>query len=430
MLNKIFLVFIAVWSSVLLFACNQKDDKKNSENFEIAATDPRVTHQNPVWLSAEGQTISTHDSVPSGKYKVLGFLNYESVKLEKIDGVWTLNANLNLRSDSSEIIWNKKIQAQPSQNSFEEQWHVISDEPISVWGMCLDKDSKDFCQSVVIDIFVNHGDRVHALQLIAETNGAREFQFEESEKSKLAEQAKAELSVQEEVEGVDPEEYKSVYVGHIFETGGLSKATDQVIGLPNRGKLQNSSSLKDAILGVEEAVAFVHPERKRFFGSYEMMGILKTLAVNSKAYPRQAKLWVGDISMKTGGLIRDSRHVSHQNGLDVDIGYPLKRDQVGSFINVVSRGGLASDFQMNETWGAFKTTWDLGVTDRIFIGGTIKRAVCKYAKSVKEYEKYSQLLRHLRPTPGHDNHYHLRIKCTPNQPRCRMMGPPPTGTGC
>lgn len=161
------------------------------------------------------------------------------------------------------------------------------------------------------------------------------------------------------------------------------------------------------------------------------MDVLNKLGESSKSMARAAPLWVGDISLKNGGRITNSGHKSHQNGIDVDLAYPMTTDYTGGFKSIFTgNGSLNSGFQTQETWELFKKAWSLDVTDRIFVGSRVKRVFCNHSQKIGEKEGFSQLLRRMRPTPGHDNHFHLRIKCTPNQPRCRMMGPPPGGTGC
>lgn len=416
-------------SLFIVIGCQRHEDAK-PETFSVEAADPRVTHESPLWLSYD-KNISMSESAPEGDATVIGFLKAQNAALTSVEGGWHLTTELSLVGADGEAKWNAELSATAS-SDFNGSWTVNGDDGIRALGTCLHAKPKGGCEEVVIDIILNSGGKRHAVQLIATLAGAT-FAIEGDEEAR---QATIEAMAMDpaDVEGEDPAEYKSVYVGNLFPplNDALSKVANQVIGLPNKGSMEKASNLNAIVTAGALPVSFVHPYRKRYYGSFEMMDTLVKLAAVSKAMPRGANLWVGDVSNKNGRRITDSGHKSHQNGLDVDIGYAMTRSQTGGFTDIVTgSGGLIKDHQMSETWGQFKAVWDMGVTDRIFIGATVKRHVCKYAKKQEgEFAKYGQLLRHMRPTPGHDNHYHLRIKCTPNQPRCRMIGPPPAGTGC
>lgn len=422
-----------LFASLLLFAVGcARNQEPESQKFEAKTSDPRVSHLNPVWLTTEDQKITVNESAPQGSQgTVIGFLKSTNAVLEKNQGLWNFSANLSLLDGEGNEIWKDHFNARPEVESFDGQWRSEGPSGLRVMGTCLETNAAGNCKGVVLDVFYTVNGQRHAVQLVAELESNNGFSFEQ-EKAALEAQQEASQS-NDEVEGVDPEEYHSLYVGHLFGADPIqgvpgAKPADQVIGLPQRGSMQNSTSLKGILNGDLSRIDFVHPTREVFYGSQEMMGILQALAGKSKEMPRKGKLWVGDISRQKGGYV--GNHKSHQNGLDVDVAYPTMRVPTGGFINIVKSGTVISDFQIQEAWDLFKTTWDSGSTDRIFVGSVVKRAFCKYAKVQKEYDSYGELLRRLRPTPGHDNHFHLRIKCTPNQPRCRMIGPPPSGTGC
>lgn len=415
-------------SLFVIMGC-QRNQESKPETFTVEAADPRVTHESPLWLSYN-ETIEVHEAAPAGDATVVGFLKAQNAALTAIEGGWVLNTHLLLVGGDGLPQWDADLAAVAS-SDFNGVWSVNGNDGTRALGTCLHENPNGGCAEAVIDIFKEHGGKRHAVQLIATLDGAK-FDIEGDEQTRAAAIEAANMDPSD-VEGEDPAEYKSMYVGNLFPplNDAVSKVTNQVIGLPNSGSMVKASNLKEIVTAGALPVSFVHPYRKRYYGSFEMMETLIKLASASKAMPRAANLWVGDVSNKNGKRITDSGHKSHQNGLDVDIGYAMTRGQTGGFVDIVTgKGGLIADHQMSETWGQFKAVWDMKVTDRIFIGAVVKRHVCKHAKKEGEYEKYGQLLRHMRPTPGHDNHYHLRIKCTPNQPRCRMIGPPPTGTGC
>lgn len=416
-------------TALVIFSGCRRNEESKPETFSVEAADPRVTHENPLWLSYD-QSIEVQESAPAGDATVVGFLKAQNASLALADGAWSLRTHLSLVDGDGSPHWDTELTA-VAPADFNGAWSVGGADGARALGTCLHAGANGGCGEAVIDVLVAREGKRHAVQLIATLEGAR-FDIEGDEQTRAAALEAASMDPSD-VEGEDPAEYKSLYVGNLFPplNDAVAKVTNQVIGLPNSGSMEKASNLKSIVTAGQLPVSFVHPYRQRYYGSFEMMETLIKLAAVSKAMPRGANLWVGDVSNKNGRRIQDSGHKSHQNGLDVDLGYAMTRGQTGGFTDIVTDGGgLIADHQMAETWGQFKAVWDMKVTDRIFIGATVKRHVCRYAKKVGDYEQYGQLLRHLRPTPGHDNHYHLRIKCTPNQPRCRMIGPPPTGTGC
>lgn len=210
-----------------------------------------------------------------------------------------------------------------------------------------------------------------------------------------------------------------------------NRPRDQVIGEADSGSLQRASNLT---LKESDSFNVIRPSRKRHFGSYELVEIIDYIGRVSQQRSMGA-LQVGDLSLAYGGKIPNSNHRSHQNGLDVDIAYPVRNsDKV--FTNMVtSEGYVRRDLKIEETWTLLKAAWATKSVDRIFVDRKIKQALCVVAQQKGDLKRdgtgsMSELLRRVRPTPGHGTHFHLRIRCSLEQPQCRMMGDPPTGSGC
>jgi penicillin-insensitive murein endopeptidase len=210
-----------------------------------------------------------------------------------------------------------------------------------------------------------------------------------------------------------------------------NRPKDQAIGSPNKGTMQNATSMKDRLAAAGGTFRLLNEWRKRYYGTFELAEVIQYIASYSKKLPVSGALRVGDLSQKDGGKLVNSRHKSHQNGLDADLGYPtanLNKD--GGFADLVKGGKINSDLSIPETWALFKTAWASKTVDRIFLDQLIKNSLCELAKKKGEFGSHTELLRRLRPTAGHDTHFHLRIRCSVHQPRCRMMGDPPAGSGC
>ncbi len=127
---------------------------------------------------------------------------------------------------------------------------------------------------------------------------------------------------------------------------------------------------------------------------------------------------VGDISRKRGGHFPP--HASHQNGLDVDMGYvPSNRKNYGRFFKA-TRGGIDA----RRTFRMMKCFIDTGEVEYIFADTAIQRRLYNYAK--RHYSKaqlgklfqYPRSRHHrvgiIRHSKGHDHHFHLRFR-TPRQ---------------
>jgi len=131
-------------------------------------------------------------------------------------------------------------------------------------------------------------------------------------------------------------------------------------------------------------------------------------------------LVVGDVSQFGGGF--SSRHASHQNGLDIDIGflgskgYQLPTTHFPK--DMVVNDQLTSNFGINENWiflnVAIRSNWTLFA----IVHPAVKQAFCEVAKSSKDFEKYRLVLAHVITDKSHFDHFHFRLKCPISSPAC------------
>jgi len=143
-------------------------------------------------------------------------------------------------------------------------------------------------------------------------------------------------------------------------------------------------------------------------------------------------LIVGDISKQGGGFFPP--HVSHQNGLDVDLGYiqvgATETDHEHFAKNLVSGHRLSSRFSVAQNWklvaDAVNTNW----TYLILAHPAVKKAFCKMAETSPNPDFYATVLAQIVPDSTHTDHFHVRLKCPESSPRC-IPGPPRLNkTGC
>jgi murein endopeptidase len=129
------------------------------------------------------------------------------------------------------------------------------------------------------------------------------------------------------------------------------------------------------------------PDRAwRRWGTDELVRIiLRVLATYAADHPRAARVGIGDLSRPHGGWF-GPRHVSHQNGLDVDVYYPRldRRERPPLRVSQI-------DFQLSQ---ALVDLFVRARAERIFVGPNIR---------LRGPAAVVQVL------GGHDNHLHVRI---------------------
>jgi hypothetical protein len=127
----------------------------------------------------------------------------------------------------------------------------------------------------------------------------------------------------------------------------------------------------------------------RLYGNERTIrAIISVLAAYHAAHPHAPRVVVGDISRRDGGQMDE--HVSHQNGLDVDVYYP----------------------RLDQRLSAPVTT---GQVDRVLAQDLLDRFIAAGARMV--FVGYSTGLRGpggvVVPYPNHANHMHVRFPAPP-----------------
>lgn len=168
----------------------------------------------------------------------------------------------------------------------------------------------------------------------------------------------------------------------------------------------------------------MRPDRRRHFAHRKMIEFVRGLA----AAARKAGLGtvsLGDLSQPRGGPA-PSGHSSHQTGLDIDVWYAVgKRGKRPKPAPMVDR-------ERNRTmarWGARQVKLlALAAADprveRIFVHPVLKRALCDSAKRDRGW------LRRVRPWWGHDEHFHVRLRCPDGDQGCLPQDAIADGDGC
>lgn len=172
--------------------------------------------------------------------------------------------------------------------------------------------------------------------------------------------------------------------------------------------------------------------RNRNWGHPRLIALLERLSKRAPGVGWNGLL-VGDIAQARGGPMLTG-HASHQIGLDADIWLtPMpdrrlsraEREEM-SATNVVRADKLDVDYKVwtPQHLALIRTAAKDGQVARLFVNPAIKRALCREAGSDRAW------LTKVRPTWGHNYHFHIRAECPPGEAGCSDQDPPPVGDGC
>ncbi len=210
---------------------------------------------------------------------------------------------------------------------------------------------------------------------------------------------------------------------------GPAPGSPRAIGTYTRGCLAGATALPAD--GPNWQV--MRPSRDRPWGHKELIAFLERLSRTAAATAQWPGLLVGDIGQPRGGPMLTG-HASHQIGLDADLWLtPMpdrrlsaaERDEMAA-PKVVAAGGDDVDpaFWRPQHRKLLEAGARGAAVARIFVNPAIKRALCREAGADRDW------LRLIRPWWGHDDHFHLRLRCPQGEPECQDQPAPPAGDGC
>ncbi len=172
--------------------------------------------------------------------------------------------------------------------------------------------------------------------------------------------------------------------------------------------------------------------RNRNWGHPALIKFLQLFSADAAAVSGWNGLLIGDMAQPRGGPMRTG-HASHQVGLDADIWWlPMpdrtlskaEREQLSSQ-TVVRADRLDID---GKVWtpahaAILRTASQRDEVQRVFVNPAIKKALCR------DYAGQDWLSK-IRPTAGHDYHFHVRLHCPPDDSQCTAQEPVAAGDGC
>lgn len=201
-----------------------------------------------------------------------------------------------------------------------------------------------------------------------------------------------------------------------------------IIGSQAAGCIAGAVRLPDDGVGFQT----IHRSRSVFWGAPSTIARIEALGQQVHA-AGLGDLYVGDISRPRGGPFAGG-HLSHQMGIDVDIG-----------LDVTPKPALTATQQETVTMTNFVRPDRRGVdpmrwtpaqvtllhlaaglpdVDRIFVNPAIKQQLCNEVQGDRSW------LRLIRPWYGHAEHMHIRFRCPADQHDCVQGAPTPPGDSC
>lgn len=206
------------------------------------------------------------------------------------------------------------------------------------------------------------------------------------------------------------------------------KFADQSVGAHFRGSLRNPSNLKAIVdkLAERSRIRVVHPEQRRYFGNYATAEFLVKSSVLLDRLDPGHILEVGDISAERGGHLRP--HKSHQNGLDIDVGFLFEGKKKNYYGSYAANGNtLVPGFARSLHWKFFKSLMTY-YHDKIYfilVHPAVKQGMCEEAVKSGDIVKGKPIdpiiqhtLRRLVPERSHNSHFHVRLRCPTKDKRC------------
>ena len=227
-------------------------------------------------------------------------------------------------------------------------------------------------------------------------------------------------------------------VWNMLPSGSQAQSWSDVVapapGLPRAVGSYTAGCVQGAVALPPEGPGFqtMRRYRRRFFGHPTLIRYLQDLAA-ATTQQSLGILSIGDLGQARGGPA-PSGHASHQTGLDVDIwfwllpnGHPLpaaERETVSALSMVMSDGRTLDRSQWSPQHAQLlRLATEFEVVERIFVNAAIKQGLCRQSPGASWLHK-------LRPWWGHDDHFHVRLRCPTGDAECRVQESIPPGDGC
>lgn len=207
----------------------------------------------------------------------------------------------------------------------------------------------------------------------------------------------------------------------------LAQSLTESIGRAARGRLKNGLALP-----MGDHVHVISEDDGKNYGTAELVAMLEHSAERvSELYPG-VRLTVGDLSKEGGGHL--GSHRSHRSGRDVDIGFyftteegePVQGQRFvhfdGQGVGVERRSGDTVHFDAARNWALLQAMIEFEGSrlQYVFVSPRLQPLLLAEAQrqgaSQEMIDTATRLMSHF--AAGHDNHFHVRIHCPPNDAEC------------
>ena len=199
-------------------------------------------------------------------------------------------------------------------------------------------------------------------------------------------------------------------------------------GPPTGGCIAGAERMADRGVGFTT----IRMRKSDVWGAPQTLDRIKLLGQRAAA-AGLPELVIGDISHPRGGPMGGG-HVSHQRGLEVDIGLdmrpraPLSDAQREAFEQASlvrpDRRGVEASRWNDGVVTLLRLAATLPDVDRVLVNPAIKRQLCEQVTGDRSW------LRLIRPWYAHAAHMHVTFRCPAGQVECTSLAPPPAGDGC
>lgn len=170
--------------------------------------------------------------------------------------------------------------------------------------------------------------------------------------------------------------------------------------------------------------------RNRNWGTPQLVRFLQKFSHDASKVTGWRGILVGDMAQPRGGPMLTG-HASHQLGIEADIWLRPMTDRIysASEREEISSTDLVRKDRLDINPGVYgashlallKLAASSPQVARVFVNPAIKKALCRDAGADRNW------LRKIRPTWGHNYHFHIRLSCGSS---CKNQPPPPPGDGC
>lgn len=221
------------------------------------------------------------------------------------------------------------------------------------------------------------------------------------------------------------------------------------VGVPNQAiGAHHSGRLVEAAKLPRQGPGFIaRPGREsKSYGTNLMIGLLSQVSAQmEQAVPNKPPLVVSNISSQAGGRLCNggSCHKSHQTGLDVDVSFPSHRRETSLWSACDSEGpkcrnGISRNFDPQRFWIFAKQAAcaENNPVIVIFVDTAIKRHMCNWVKTntrenINDPNSCAaKTLSAMKYSPGHHNHFHMRLRCPGNRDCRNATVSLSRGSGC